>query len=160
MEPVAELVSEASEHLARSSLLHPDADEGDDVARMPLQPDQLLGGPHVDRALVGELVGHAIPEGVRELILDPIHISVIEPEVHETLEGSGQLHRGRHGAFRLGHILELPEWEPTLDEGQYLLPAAADRPDLLLMDRKNILVGGGTEMEVCDLANTGTSARP
>ena len=56
--------------------------------------------------------------------------------------------------------IELPEWELTLDEGQYLLSAAADRPDLLLMDRKNILVGGGTEMEVCDLANTGTSARP
>src|SRR5439155_19352411 len=65
VEPVAELVSEAPEYLARTSLLHPDADERDDVADVPLQPDQLLGGPHIDRPLVGELVGHAIPEGRR-----------------------------------------------------------------------------------------------
>jgi uncharacterized protein (TIGR04141 family) len=30
---------------------------------------------------------------------------------------------------------------------------AFTHPDLLLMDRKNVLVGGGTQMEVCDLAH-------
>lgn len=51
--------------------------------------------------------------------------------------------------------IELPEWDHTLNEGDYLLGAAADRADLLLMDRKNVLVGGGTQMEVCDLAHVG-----
>lgn len=47
----------------------------------------------------------------------------------------------------------LPDWDPELDEGGYLLSVAAGRQDLLLMDRKNVLVGGGTSMEVCDLAH-------
>jgi uncharacterized protein (TIGR04141 family) len=49
--------------------------------------------------------------------------------------------------------IELPDWDPALDEGKYLLSVASTRPDLLLMDRKNVLVGGGTQMEVCDLAH-------
>lgn len=39
------------------------------------------------------------------------------------------------------------------ERGDYLLEAAAARADLLLMDRKNVLVGGGIQMEVCDLAH-------
>jgi uncharacterized protein (TIGR04141 family) len=47
----------------------------------------------------------------------------------------------------------LPEWLDQKSEGEYLLDVAAGSPDLLLMDRKNVLVGGGNAMEVCDLAH-------
>lgn len=49
--------------------------------------------------------------------------------------------------------VHLPVWTRGIAEGDYLLQATAHRPDLLLMDRKNVLVGGGTAMEVCDIAH-------
>jgi uncharacterized protein (TIGR04141 family) len=49
--------------------------------------------------------------------------------------------------------VDLPPWMSGKDEGGFLKGVAKDRADLLLMDRKNVIIGGGTAMEVCDLAH-------